>query len=122
MAYFYYFDKTYYEKNQKKVNNFSNRRYQTIEKEDKKILVYDIVGINESDIKIEFTREDDVDYLQINGKSKNDALDCEFEINARFAVDVDKIEKIGHTVENGLLYITSYLKQVEKPNIKIFKE
>ncbi len=122
MAYFYYFDKTYYDKNQKRVNNFSNRRYQTIDKEDKRILVYDIVGIKDSDIKIEFTREDDVDYLQISGKSKNEILDCEFEINARFEVDVEKIEKIGHTIENGLLYITSYLKQAEKPKIKIFKE
>lgn len=42
MSYFYLFDKTFYNQNQKRVNNFSNRRYQTVDKEDKKILIYDV--------------------------------------------------------------------------------
>lgn len=86
-------------------HNFSTRHWQEIIKDDKAILAYDLHGINPDDLKVIKTSEDGVSYITIEGKTKNEILDCEIEVKTRWAIPYKQFKKPTKKVENGILYI-----------------
>lgn len=104
----FFFDKPYSLisiNQEKRKHNFSTRHWQEIIKDDKAILCYDIHGLNPNDIKVTKTTEDGIAYIKIEGKTKNEVLDCDMEVNARWAIPYKQFKKPTKKVENGLLYI-----------------
>lgn len=90
---------------EKEKHNFSTRHWQAIVKDDKAILVYDVHGFGSEDLKITKQSEDGVPYIVIEGKTKNEILDCEMEIKTRWAIPYKQFKKPTKKIENGMLYI-----------------
>ncbi|MDK2900938.1 MAG: hypothetical protein PWQ45_1524, partial [Thermosipho sp. (in: thermotogales)] len=99
---------------EKRKHNFSTRHWQEIIKDDKAILCYDIHGVNPTDIKVTKIVEDSISYIKIEGKTKNDILDCEMEVDARWAIPYKQFKKPTKKIENGLLYIFVEQEVVEE--------
>jgi hypothetical protein len=102
------YDSNYCAKNineEKVKHNFSTRHWQQIVKDDKAILVYDIHGINDTDLKVTKISEDGVSYIKIEGTTNNAILDCEMSMNVRWAIPYRQFKKPTKKIENGLLYI-----------------
>lgn len=90
---------------EKEKHNFSTRHWQEIVKDDKAILVYDVHGIDKSDLKVTKTSEDGMSYITIEGKTKNEILDCDMEVKTRWMIPYRQFKKPTKKIENGLLYV-----------------
>ena len=104
----FFFDKPYSIvsiNQEKEKHNFSTRHWQEITKDGKTILGYDLHGINPDDLTVTKIIEDGIPYIKIEGKTKNEILDCEMEVNARWAIPYKQFKKPTKKVENGILYI-----------------
>lgn len=92
---------------EKEKHNFSTRHWQPVIKDGKTVLVYDISGINPEDIKVKKVTEDGSIYIVVeteNG-SKNEILNVDMNIKARWAVPYKKFKKPTKKIENGFLYV-----------------
>lgn len=90
---------------EKEKHNFSTRHWQEIIKDDKAILAYDVHGINSEDLKVTKTTEDGTSYITIEGKTKNEILECDMEVKTRWAIPYKQFKKPTKKIENGILYI-----------------
>lgn len=95
-------------------HNFSTRHWQEIIKDDKVILVYDVHGFGDVDLSVKKITEDGMSYITIEGKTKNEILDCEMEIKTRWAIPYKQFKKPTKKIENGMLYITVECNKVEE--------
>jgi hypothetical protein len=102
---------------EKQKHNFSTRHWQGIVDDNKAILVYDIHGVNPDDIKVKRITEDGVSYIVVEGKTKNEILNCEMDAGNRWVIPYKKFKKPVKEIKNGLLYIT-----IEKDNSKNIDE
>lgn len=101
-------------KQEKEKHNFSTRHWQEVVKDDKAILVYDIHGISPDDIIVKKVVEDGIAYITIEGKTKNEELNCEMEVRARWAIPYKQFKKPTKKIENGLLYV--YIEKDKNEN------
>lgn len=95
--------------------------YKILNKDNKLVIVHNVVGIDQKDIKIDIEQEDDRSFLVISGKTHNDDLNYDYTVNSRFAFNASRVDKINYKMENGLLYIEIKKKGQEKPKISISK-
>ena len=104
----FFYDKDYSMPNitsEKEKHNFSTRHWEQIVKDDKAILVYDIHGINPDDLKVTKETENGTQYITIKGTTKNDILDCDMTVNARWAIPYQCCKKPTKKIINSLLYV-----------------
>lgn len=104
----FFFDKPYSIvsiNQEKEKHNFSTRHWQEIVKDDKTILAYDIHGIDPENLRVTKVVEDGVAYINIQGKTKNDILNCEMEVDTRWMIPYKQFKKPNKKIENGILYI-----------------
>lgn len=104
----FFFDKPYSVvsiKQEKEKHNFSTRHWQEIVKDNKAILIYDVHGINPDDLTVKKIVEDGIAYITIEGKSKNEELNCEMQVKARWAIPYKQFKKPTKKIKNGLLYV-----------------
>lgn len=109
------FDKDFYRFNRPTKDM---KPYRIVENNNKVYIVINAVGIKKEDIKITLEKLNGVNYLVVNGESKNEVLNTSYSINLRFIINPESIENIEWYVQNGLLYIECFTKQV-KTNINI---
>ena len=89
--------------------------YTVVNKEDKTILVHNVVGINKEDLKITVKTENGEKVLYITGQTEDLVTENKYSVNSRFIVKAQAIKKIESECKNGLLYITiSYNKPTEE--------
>lgn len=94
------------------VHDMSPYKLKTLE--DKVVLVHNIVGVKEDDIKVEvITTEDGRDQLVISGVTHNDILDYDYKINSKFDIKADAFKSVSYEVKDGLLYIYLFKKEPE---------
>ena len=100
------------------------RPYQIVKKDGETVIIHNVVGVNEDDVKISIEAIDDRhSYINIVGESKDDVMEEEvYKINSRFSVKHSEIEEIIQKIKNGVLYLTIKWKKPETPSIKIKKE
>ncbi len=113
----FFFDKPYSIvsiNQEKEKHNFSTRHWQEIVKDDKTILAYDVHGIDVKDLKVTKIAEDGIAYIKIEGKTKNNILDCEMEVNARWAIPYKQFKKPTKKIENGILYVIVKSNNIEE--------
>ncbi len=106
----FFYDTAYSNKNtqqEKKKHNFSTRYWQHVRKDGKDILVYDVSGIDPSKIKVKRITEDGINYIVVETEKgyKNEILDVEISINARWAITYKNFKKPTKKIENGFLYV-----------------
>lgn len=90
---------------EKEKHNFSTRHWQEIVKDDKAILVYDVHGFSGNELSVKKITEDGMSYITIEGKTKNEILDCDMEIKTRWVIPYRQFKKPTKKIENGLLYV-----------------
>ena len=115
---FFGFDKSFYDFT-RSVKDVAP--YQIIRKDNENIIIHNVLGIDEKDLKVEITTEGKYNYLVIEGKTKEEYDDSDYSVNSRFSFDPDKIKDIKYEVKNGLLYIHLYKKEAKKPEITVSK-
>jgi hypothetical protein len=90
---------------EKTKHNFSTRHWQTVKKDGKDILIYDVSGLNPSEIIVNKVSEGGTNYILVKGSSKNEILDTEMTIEARWAIPYKQFKKPTKKIENGFLYV-----------------
>ena len=109
---FFDFDRKFY--------NFSRPEkdmtpYTVVNKENKTILIHNVVGINKEDLKINTKTENGEKILYISGQTKDEISGNDYSINSRFKVKAQAIQNIECECKNGLLYVTiTYDKPTEE--------
>ena len=98
---------------------FDSKPYQVIKKEKQATIVFNALGIKADDIKISVDNERNVDYLVIDGESKNDATGKTYSVSGKFVVDAEDIEKIDWKAEDGVLVIDVFFKESKKPEVQV---
>jgi len=90
--------------------------YTIINKDEKTIIIHNVVGINKEDLKVVMKLENSNKMLDISGETKDEITGQMYSINSRFKVNQNTdVESIDSEMKNGLLYITiEYKKPVEK--------
>ena len=93
----------------------------TMHKDGKIILIHNVVGIDKKDLKVSTKTENQITYLCINGKTKDELTGQEYFINSKFSVKSIITDKVTSELKNGLLYITIPCedKNSEEKNIEI---
>ena len=98
---------------------FDSKPYQIIKKEKEIIIAFNALGIKGDDIKVSVEKEKNIDYLVIEGESKNETTGKTYSTNGKFIVDAEDIEKIEWTTEDGVLLIEVYFKEAKKPDVSV---
>lgn len=93
--------------------------YSIISKNNKTILVHNVVGIKKEDLKVSIKTENHYQILYITGKTKDDITEQEYSVNSRFTLKKSGIKDVTSEVKNGLLYITIQYEEPEKIETKI---
>lgn len=93
--------------------------YSIVSKDNKTILVHNVVGIKKEDLKVSIKTENHYQILYITGKTKDDITGQEYAINSRFTLKKSGIKEITSEVKNGLLYITIQYEEPEKTEPKV---
>ena len=90
--------------------------------DDRVVLVHNIVGVKEEDIKVDIVNTDGRDQLVIEGVTHNDVLNYDYKINSRFDIKADMFKNVTYSVQDGLLYINLYKKEPEVTKLLVTKE
>ena len=93
--------------------------YSIVSKDNKTILVHNVVGIKKEDLKVSIKTENHYQILYITGKTKDDITEQEYSINSRFTLKKSGIKDVTSEVRNGLLYIIIQYEEPEKIETKI---
>lgn len=84
------------------------------EKDNKVILVHNVVGINKEDLNVKIINDNNLSKLVISGQTKNEETKSDYSIHSEFVLDKNrKIKDISSKTENGLLYITIEYEKLE---------
>ena len=89
--------------------------------DDRVVLVHNIVGVKEDDIKVDIINKDGRDQLVIEGVTHNDLLDYDYKINSKFDIKADMFKSVTYSVEDGLLYINLFKKEPEVTKLTVTK-
>lgn len=93
--------------------------YQIIRKDDRAIVIHNVVGLGRDDIKITTDRDAYYDYLVISGEKKNEVTDKIYKVDSRFIINLEEIKEVEWEVQDGLLYIYVIFQTPEKPKLNI---
>ncbi len=101
---------------------YENVGYTHIEKDGDVYLVFNVLGIDEKDLKVSFEPTNNINTLNlvIDGKTHNETLDYDFSFKQILTVR-KPVKRYGSKVENGLLTIKLEFEQPVKPQIESYK-
>lgn len=99
-----------------------SRPYQIVKEDGKTVVICNCLGVSPDDISVTTIRENRTDYLVVSGETKNSTLNRNYNINCRFAIDIDSVDGIEWSATDGLLKIEISFKVAEKPKIDIKKK
>ena len=89
--------------------------------DDRVVLVHNIIGVKESDIRVNISTKDGRDQLIIEGVTHNDLLDYDYKINSKFDIKANMFTKVEYNVQDGLLYINLFKKEPENVGLLVEK-
>ena len=97
--------------------------FKTIEKDNKKIILYKALGFNESNIDVEkeFINKTKEVYVTVKGKFENDLIGWKDELSIKFSVDYNIYNNVKWNIEDGILRIILEEIENEEPKVKIQK-
>ena len=101
------------------VHDMSPYKIKTLD--DRVVLVHNIVGVKEEDIKVDIINTDGRDQLVIEGVTHNDILDYDYKIKSKFDIKADMFKNVTYSVEDGLLYINLFKKEPEVAKLTVTK-
>ncbi|MFR3182160.1 MAG: Hsp20/alpha crystallin family protein [Clostridia bacterium] len=82
-------------------------------KGNKTILVYEVVGINKEDLKVQLMSKNGENKIIITGETENDITESKYMIDTEVVLDEKAIRNVSSRVENGLLYVTVEYAELE---------
>lgn len=88
--------------------------YKLVNKDDRVLLVHNIVGINPDDIKVEEQEENGRHFLVISGVTHSDVLNYDYKVNSKFEFKPDAFDHVSYKAANGLLEISLFKKTPDK--------
>lgn len=100
------------------VNDY-DKPINVVEKDNKKILQYELIGLNESHINVkkEWVNKDRKLFLTVVGKFVDEVTEWKNEINIRLEVDYKTYEGIDWNVRDGILNIILEEHLNEEPDV-----
>lgn len=121
MNYFFSFDKIFseLEKEIQKDSNYITKRrwYEYKELDDKRVLMYDVSGIKENDLKVLFDNDGYQGRITISGETKTEFGN--YKCNDRFSIPISYMGSgSSYFIENGILYIEIVADKKNKFELK----
>ena len=89
--------------------------------DDRVVLVHNIVGVKEDDIKVDIVNKDGRDQLVIEGVTHNDLLNYDYKVSSKFDIKADMFKNVTYEVHDGLLYINLFKKEPEVAKLTVTK-
>ena len=106
-------------------SNFIGHRYDTpiytIEKDNKKYLQYELIGLGKNHIKVEkkWVNKDRKMFIVVEGKYEDEETGWENDISINLEVDWRIYNKIEYSISNGILTIILHEKINDEPDIYV---
>lgn len=96
--------------------------FNTIEKDNSKILQYKALGLSHVDLTVEkdFINKSKLLYLTVKGKVKSSYFNTEYVINIRLEIDYNIYDDICYYINDGILTVTLHEIINEEPKITLF--
>ncbi len=95
----------------------------TVEKDNKKYLQYELIGLNASHIKVnkQFVNKTKTLYVTVEGKYKDEVTGFENEINIKLDVDYKVYNKVTYKIEDGILTIVLHEIINDEPYFDLYE-
>lgn len=87
--------------------------------EDKVVLVHNVCGVKEDDIKVDIINDNGRDRLVIEGVTHNDLLNYDYKVSSKFDIKADAFKSVTYEVKDGLLYIYLYKREPEVTKLTV---
>lgn len=102
------------------LNDF-DRPIHTVEKDNSKILLYELIGLNKEHIEVkkEFVNKTKQLYLTIKGEYKDEVTGWENDINIKLNIDYKIYDEVSWGIKDGILTITLYEICNEEPDVAV---
>ena len=105
-------------------NNEYDRPINTIEKNNKKYLQYELIGVNSKHIKVEkkFINKTRELFVIITGKFKDEVTGWENDININLRVDYKIYDKVTYNIQDGILTIILHEIINDEPEVELYSD
>lgn len=104
-------------------DNTYDHPIKTVEKDNKKYLQYELIGLNASHIKVnkQFVNKTKTLYVTVEGKYKDEVTGFENEINIKLDVDYKVYNKVTYKIEDGILTIVLHEIINDEPYFDLYE-
>lgn len=104
-------------------DNTYDHPMKTVEKDNKKYLQYELIGINASNITVKknFTNKTKTLFVTVEGKYKDEVTGFENEINIKLDVDYKIYDKVTYDLRDGILTIILHEIINDEPDVEFRK-
>jgi len=105
-------------------NNEYDNPINTIEKDNKKYLQYELIGLNSKHIKVEknFINKTRELFVIVTGKFKDEVTEWENNININLRIDYRIYDKITYNIQDGILTIILHEIINEEPEVELYSD
>jgi len=105
-------------------NNEYDNPINTIEKDNKKYLQYELIGLNSKHIKVEkkFVNRTRELFVIVTGKFKDEVTGWENDININLRVDWRVYDKVTYNIQDGILTIILHEIINEEPEVELYSD
>ena len=105
-------------------NNEYDNPINTIEKDNKKYLQYELIGVNSKHIKVEkkFINKTRELFVIITGKFKDEVTGWENDININLRVDYRIYDEVTYNIQDGILTIILHEIINEEPEVELYPD
>lgn len=95
----------------------------TVEKDNKKYIQYELIGLNASHIKVnkQFVNKTKTLYVTVEGRYKDEVTGFENEINIKLDVDYKVYNKVTYKIEDGILTIVLHEIINDEPYFDLYE-
>ena len=105
-------------------NNEYDNPINTIEKDNKKYLQYELIGLNSKHIKVEkkFVNRTRELFVIVTGKFKDEVTGWENDININLRVDWRVYDKVTYNIQDGILTIILHEIINDEPEVELYSD
>jgi hypothetical protein len=98
-----------------------DRPIKTVEKDNKKYLQYELIGLNGNHITVKknFINKTKTLFVTVTGKYTNEVTGFENEINIKLDVDYNIYDKVTYEIADGILTLILHETINDEPNFKL---
>jgi hypothetical protein len=106
------------------IDNLYDNPINTVEKDNKKIFQYELIGLNKNHITVkkDFVNKTKTLYITVEGKYEDEVTGWKNNINIKLGVDYNIYNKVSWNIKDGILNIILHEIKNDEPEVVLSEE